>query len=106
MDATHFATAAEWRAWLAEHHHTAPELWVGFHKKASGRPSLTWPEAVDQALCFGWIDGIRKSVDESRYARPAPGPSRASTPTNSARGPGCPSRWRPLLRKDGGRGPG
>jgi uncharacterized protein YdeI (YjbR/CyaY-like superfamily) len=68
MDATYFATPAEWRAWLAEHHHTAPELWVGFYKKASGRPSLTWPEAVDQALCFGWIDGVRKSVDESRCA--------------------------------------
>jgi uncharacterized protein YdeI (YjbR/CyaY-like superfamily) len=68
MDPAYFATADEWRAWLAEHHDTAPELWVGFHKKASGRPSITWPEAVDQALCFGWIDGVRKSVDDGRYA--------------------------------------
>ena len=67
MDPAYFATADEWRAWLAEHHDTAPELWVGFHKKASGRPSITWPEAVDQALCFGWIDGVRKSVDDGRY---------------------------------------
>jgi uncharacterized protein YdeI (YjbR/CyaY-like superfamily) len=67
MDPSYFATPAEWRAWLTEHHDTAAELWVGFHKKASGRPSITWPEAVDQALCFGWIDGVRKSVDDSRY---------------------------------------
>jgi uncharacterized protein YdeI (YjbR/CyaY-like superfamily) len=67
MDPAFFATPDEWRAWLAEHHDTVPELWVGLHKKASGRPSVTWPEAVDQALCFGWIDGVRKSVDDSRY---------------------------------------
>ncbi len=62
-----FPSPERWRAWLAKHHATAPELWVGFYKKASGRPSITWPEAVDQALCFGWIDGVRKSLDESRY---------------------------------------
>jgi uncharacterized protein YdeI (YjbR/CyaY-like superfamily) len=62
-----FATPDEWRAWLAEHHAGVSELWVGFHKKASGRPSITWPQAVDQALCFGWIDGVRKSVDDGRY---------------------------------------
>jgi uncharacterized protein YdeI (YjbR/CyaY-like superfamily) len=67
MDPAYFATPDEWRAWLAEHHDTASELWVGFHKKVSGRPTITWPEAVDQALCFGWIDGVRKSVDDSRY---------------------------------------
>jgi uncharacterized protein YdeI (YjbR/CyaY-like superfamily) len=64
----YFATPAEFRAWLEKHHETSTELWVGFHKKASGRPSITWPEAVDQALCFGWIDGVRKTIDESSYA--------------------------------------
>jgi len=68
MDPAFFATPDRWRAWLAAHHDRVPELWVGFHKKASGRPSITWPEAVDQALCFGWIDGVRKSLDDSRYA--------------------------------------
>ena len=67
MDVRFFETPAEFRAWLEANHETATELWVGFHKKATGRPSITWPEAVDQALCFGWIDGIRKSVDENSY---------------------------------------
>jgi uncharacterized protein YdeI (YjbR/CyaY-like superfamily) len=62
-----FATAADFRKWLEKNHDKAQELQVGFHKKASGKPSITWSEAVDQALCFGWIDGIRKSVDESSY---------------------------------------
>jgi len=64
----YFGTPAEWRAWLEEHHTTAPELWVGFHKRGSGRPSITWPESVDQALCFGWIDGVRRRIDDDRYA--------------------------------------
>jgi uncharacterized protein YdeI (YjbR/CyaY-like superfamily) len=68
VDVTFFETPSEFRAWLEAHHDTETEFWVGFHKKGSGRPSITWPEAVDQALCFGWIDGIRKSVDESSYA--------------------------------------
>jgi uncharacterized protein YdeI (YjbR/CyaY-like superfamily) len=63
-----FATPAAFREWLMRHHRSARELWVGFHKKATGRPSLTWPEAVDEALCFGWIDGIRKSLDGGSYA--------------------------------------
>ena len=63
----YFASPAEWRAWLARNHATRDEIWVGFHKKATGKPSLTWPEAVDQALCYGWIDGVRKSVDAGRY---------------------------------------
>lgn len=67
MQPIYFGSPAEWRAWLTSHHSTAEELWVGFHKKATGRPTLTWPESVDQALCFGWIDGIRKSVDADRY---------------------------------------
>lgn len=62
-----FATPDDFRAWLEEHHAEASELMVGFHKMGSGRPSITWPEAVDQALCFGWIDGVRKSIDDTRY---------------------------------------
>jgi len=63
-----FATAAEFRAWLAAHHADEPELLVGFYKKGSGRPSMTWPESVDEALCFGWIDGIRRRIDDERYS--------------------------------------
>jgi uncharacterized protein YdeI (YjbR/CyaY-like superfamily) len=62
-----FATPARFRAWLQRNHETAEELWVGFHRKGSGKPSISWPEAVDQALCFGWIDGIRKRVDDTSY---------------------------------------
>ena len=62
-----FATPAQFRAWLEAHHATSQELWVGFYKKSSGRPSVTWPEAVDEALCFGWIDGVRKGIDEISY---------------------------------------
>jgi uncharacterized protein YdeI (YjbR/CyaY-like superfamily) len=64
---TYFATPADFRRWLKQHHSTEPELWVGFHKKTSGRPSITWPESVDEALCYGWIDGLRKSIDAGRY---------------------------------------
>lgn len=62
-----FATPAEFRAWLAEHHDKEAELIVGFYKKASGKPSITYQEALDEALCFGWIDGVRHSVDEESY---------------------------------------
>jgi uncharacterized protein YdeI (YjbR/CyaY-like superfamily) len=62
-----FETPAAFRRWLVRNHATADVLWVGYHKKGSGMPSITWPESVDQALCFGWIDGIRKSIDDSRY---------------------------------------
>jgi uncharacterized protein YdeI (YjbR/CyaY-like superfamily) len=62
-----FPTPAAFRAWLQEHHAQSTELWVGFYKRNSGKPSITWPEAVDQALCFGWIDGIRKSLDAASY---------------------------------------
>jgi uncharacterized protein YdeI (YjbR/CyaY-like superfamily) len=62
-----FRTPADFRNWLEKNHATATELWVGFYKKDSGKPSITWPESVDQALCFGWIDGIRKRVDEISY---------------------------------------
>ncbi|MFL6595278.1 MAG: YdeI/OmpD-associated family protein [Chthoniobacterales bacterium] len=62
-----FATPRAFRDWLAKNHASASELWVGFHRKATGRPSMTWPESVDEALCVGRIDGIRKTVDESSY---------------------------------------
>jgi uncharacterized protein YdeI (YjbR/CyaY-like superfamily) len=65
---TFFATPAAFRRWLARHHETTRELWVGFYKKATGIPSITWPEAVDQLLCFGWIDGVRRSVNSQSYA--------------------------------------
>jgi len=62
-----FRTPTHFETWLQKNHATATELWVGFYKKDSGKPSITWPESVDQALCFGWIDGIRKRIDEISY---------------------------------------
>jgi uncharacterized protein YdeI (YjbR/CyaY-like superfamily) len=62
-----FTTPAKFGAWLDKNHMSASELWVGFHKKGSGKPSLTWPESVDEALRFGWIDGVRKTIDETSY---------------------------------------
>jgi uncharacterized protein YdeI (YjbR/CyaY-like superfamily) len=62
-----FATPAAFRKWLAVHHARKTELWVGFHKRATGKPSLTWPESVDEALCAGWIDGVRKRIDDESY---------------------------------------
>jgi len=67
MKPTFFKTPAAFRAWLQKHHRTADELWVGYWKKSTGRPTITWQESVDEALCFGWIDGIRKSVDAHSY---------------------------------------
>jgi uncharacterized protein YdeI (YjbR/CyaY-like superfamily) len=67
MKATFFKTPGDFRRWLKTHHASKPELWVGFYKRSTGRPSLTWPESVDEALCFGWIDGIRKRIDEASY---------------------------------------
>ena len=64
---TYFKSAREFRAWLANNHATAKEVWVGFYKKQSGRGGITYAEALDEALCFGWIDGIRKRVDEISY---------------------------------------
>ena len=64
---TFFATPDEFREWLSENHSSAEVLLVGFHKVGSGRPSMTWSEAVDVALCFGWIDGHRKSLGEHSY---------------------------------------
>jgi len=67
VEPVYFDSPDAWRRWLAEHHADIDELWVGFHKRATGKPSLTWPESVDEALCFGWIDGLRKRVDADRY---------------------------------------
>ena len=67
MKPIYFPSPAEFRAWLEKHHDSATELLVGFHKRGTGKPSMTWPESVDEALCFGWIDGVRRSVDEERY---------------------------------------
>ncbi|MFT7776585.1 YdeI/OmpD-associated family protein [Roseateles sp.] len=63
----YFASPEDFRTWLARHASTATELVVGFHKVGSGVPSMTWPQSVDEALCVGWIDGVRKRVDELRY---------------------------------------
>jgi uncharacterized protein YdeI (YjbR/CyaY-like superfamily) len=62
-----FSAPARFRRWLEHHHDGKVELWVGYYKKETGRRSMTWPESVDEALCFGWIDGIRKAVDEISY---------------------------------------
>lgn len=66
-DPLFFADPAELRSWLEQNHQRCDVQWIGFYKKATGIPSITWPESVDQALCFGWIDGLRKSIDDQRY---------------------------------------
>ncbi len=65
--ATFFPTPIHFRRWLEKHHKSETELVVGFYKVGSGKPSLSWPESVDEALCFGWIDGVRKRIDDERY---------------------------------------
>src|SRR6266851_5615137 len=73
METRFYETPAEFRAWLSANHETATEIGVVFHKKASGRPSMTWTDAVDQALCFGWIDSVARRIDEtSRVQRFTP----------------------------------
>lgn len=67
MKPVFFPTPAAFRAWLKKHHKTATELWVGYYRKDSGKPTITWSESVDEALCFGWIDGIRKKVSDEAY---------------------------------------
>ena len=62
-----FATPAAFRAWLEANHEVERELLVGFYKRGSGKPSITWPESVDEALCFGWIDGVRRSLSVEAY---------------------------------------
>jgi uncharacterized protein YdeI (YjbR/CyaY-like superfamily) len=68
MDAIFFASPDEFRAWLAEYHADEKEVLVGFYKKSTGMPTLTWSESVDQALCYGWIDGVRRSLGADGYA--------------------------------------
>jgi len=67
MSPTFFATPLRLRRWFEKHHESAGELLVGYYKKQSGKPSITWPESVDEALCFGWIDGVRKSLGDLSY---------------------------------------
>ena len=67
MIPTFFPTPTNFRTWLEQNHKSEKELWVGFYKKGTGKPSITWPESVDQALCFGWIDGVRKTIDAESY---------------------------------------
>lgn len=62
-----FRTPSDLRKWFDKHHANTQELWIGYYKKGSGKPSITWPESVDEALCYGWIDGLRKSIDEVSY---------------------------------------
>ena len=68
MKPTFFATPAAFRRWLQKNHEKSPELLVGYWKRDSGKPSMTWPESVDQALCFGWIDGVRRRIDDESYS--------------------------------------
>jgi uncharacterized protein YdeI (YjbR/CyaY-like superfamily) len=65
--ATFFATADDFAAWLEQHGAAKTEFVVGYYKRASKRPSMTWAESVDAALCFGWIDGVRKRIDDHSY---------------------------------------
>jgi uncharacterized protein YdeI (YjbR/CyaY-like superfamily) len=67
MEPTFFRTPADFRRWLETNHESAAELLVGFYRKRSGKPSITWPESVDEALCFGWIDGVRRGLDDTSY---------------------------------------
>ncbi len=67
MTATFFATQTAFREWLVQHHQTESELIVGFYKVTTNKPTMTWSQSVDQALCFGWIDGVRKSIDHESY---------------------------------------
>jgi uncharacterized protein YdeI (YjbR/CyaY-like superfamily) len=68
-DVIFFASPEELRDWFDAHHETADELWVGYHRKATGRPTVSWPQAVDEALCVGWIDGVRYRLDDERHAQ-------------------------------------
>jgi uncharacterized protein YdeI (YjbR/CyaY-like superfamily) len=68
MQPKFFKSPSDFRKWLAANHVKEKELSVGFQKKRTGKPSITWPESVDEALCFGWIDGIRRRIDEDSYS--------------------------------------
>jgi uncharacterized protein YdeI (YjbR/CyaY-like superfamily) len=62
-------TLEQWRVWLADHHDSEPEVWLVFHKRDTGRASIAYEDAVDEALCFGWVDSLVKRLDDARYAR-------------------------------------
>lgn len=84
MDPSTLAADREaWRAWLKRHHASAREVWLVYYKKHTGKPSVTYRESLEEALCFGWVDGIRKRIDEERYAQ-------RFTPRRKG------SRWSPL----------
>jgi uncharacterized protein YdeI (YjbR/CyaY-like superfamily) len=68
-DVRFFATPDELRDWFDANHETADELWLGYYRKSTGRPSVGWSQAVDEALCVGWIDGVRRSVDETSFVQ-------------------------------------
>jgi uncharacterized protein YdeI (YjbR/CyaY-like superfamily) len=68
-DVRFFATSAELRAWFEANHEAATELWLGYHHKRTGKPSVTWQDVVDQELCFGWIDSVRYSLRDDRSAQ-------------------------------------
>jgi uncharacterized protein YdeI (YjbR/CyaY-like superfamily) len=67
VKAIFFQTSAAFRRWLEQHHAKTEAVWVGYYKKGSGKPSIAWSESVDEALCYGWIDGIRQGIDDVRY---------------------------------------
>lgn len=69
MSPTFFETQAKFRQWLKKHHASVDELWIGFYKKASGKPSISYKEALDEALCYGWIDGVKKRVNDEVYVQ-------------------------------------
>ncbi len=66
-DPLKFTTAAQWRRWLERHHDTEKEIWIAFAKKGSGKKSITYQEALDEALCFGWVDNLKKRLDDDYY---------------------------------------
>lgn len=67
MEAKFFKNKQTFRSWLLDNYNKCQELWVGYYKKGTGKPSISYPESVDEALCFGWIDGLKKSIDDERY---------------------------------------
>ena len=67
MNPRFFKTPAAFRQWLAANHEKSAELWVGYYKKETGKASIAWPESVAEALCYGWIDGIRRKLDDESY---------------------------------------
>jgi uncharacterized protein YdeI (YjbR/CyaY-like superfamily) len=69
MEPTFFESQAKFRQWLKKHHDSVDELWIGFYKKASGKGGITYKEALDEALCYGWIDGVKKRLDDDAFVQ-------------------------------------